>query len=310
MRVSVIVNPRAGAGRAARDAASLRAELSRRAIPHVLYESERPRHAIELARRALAEGCDVLAVLGGDGTLNEVSQAYIDDSGAPLAGPPLALIPAGTGGDFARSCSFTTRDVPAAVDRMVAGKRRGLDLGVLTLRDERGAPVRRAFVNVASVGISGAVDERVERGPKWLGGKTAFMLATLSAAASYRNLPVEIEVDGRTWHSGPVLITAIANGQYLGGGMHIAPRAAFDDGQLDVVCVGDLSRAKFLALFPSVYRGAHLELEPVRSTRASRVAVRALDPNERALVDVDGETPGFLPLEARIFPRALELASD
>jgi diacylglycerol kinase (ATP) len=122
-------------------------------------------------------------------------------------------------------------------------------------------------------------------------------------------VPIEIDVDAKPWHQGPVLIAAIANGQFLGGGMHIAPAADFSDGLLDVVCVGDLSRAKFLRLFPSVYKGAHLGLDAVRTLRGRHVAIRGLD-TKPVLVDVDGETPGYLPLSARIFPGALQLAVD
>jgi diacylglycerol kinase family enzyme len=164
-------------------------------------------------------------------------------------------------------------------------------------------------LNIASVGISGAVDERVERGPKWLGGKAAFLIGTVGAALSYENVPVAIEIDGRAWHRGPMLITAIANGRFLGGGMHIAPKADYADGLLDVICVGDLSRGTFLRLFPSVYKGAHLGLDAVRADRGRSVVIQPLD-EKRVLVDVDGETPGYLPLTARIFPGALELLGD
>jgi diacylglycerol kinase (ATP) len=307
MRVSVVVNPRAGAGSGARKIALLRRHLQRLGLSHEILETERPGHATELARRARDSGCDLLAVLGGDGTLNEVSQAYLDAEGTLVSGPPIALVPSGTGGDFARMCGLRQRDLGLELEGWARPQLRALDLGVLTLVDARGAPLHRAFVNVASVGISGAVDERVERGPKWLGGKAAFMLATVTAALSYRNVPLEIEIDGRPFQSGPVLLAGIANGQFLGGGMQLAPQADYGDGLLDVVCVGDLSRADFLRLFPSVYRGAHLGLPTVNVGRGRSVTVRPLGEQKPLLVDVDGETPGFLPLSARIFPGGLQL---
>jgi diacylglycerol kinase family enzyme len=170
--------------------------------------------------------------------------------------------------------------------------------------------VHRAFVNVASVGISGAVDERVERGPKWLGGKAAFLLGTVGAALVYRNIPMDVDVDGQPWHRGPVLLAAIANGQFMGGGMQIAPAADVRDGLLDIVVVGDVTRGKFLSLFPKVYSGAHVGLAEVRAGRGRSVTIRALRAQKPVLVDVDGETPGYLPLSARIFPGALQLVVD
>jgi YegS/Rv2252/BmrU family lipid kinase len=284
--------------------------LEQLGLDYEILETRQPHHATELARTARERGCDVLAVVGGDGTLSEVSQAYIDAEGNPISGPPIALIPCGTGGDFGRVCGLSGAGMLPALERLAARKLRALDLGVITLHDANGRPSPRAFVNIASVGISGEVDERVERGPKWLGGKAAFLLATVGAALAYRNVPLEIEVDGQSWQRGPVLLVAIANGQFMGGGMHVAPHADFSDGQLDVVCVGDLTRARFLSLFPTVYRGAHLDLEGVRSTRGREIAVRSIRPGKPVLIDVDGETPGYLPLRARIFPGALQLVCD
>ncbi len=310
VHVSVVVNPRAGAGSAARQLPALKRGLDAIGVRYELLETRKRGHATSLALGAIEGGCELLAVVGGDGTLNEVCQVYIDALGQPVQGPPLALIPFGTGGDFPKSCAFSGTSLRAALERLSSGRRRPLDLGVITLHDTRGQRLHRAFVNVASVGISGDVDERVDRGPKWLGGKAAFLIGTLGAALDYQNVPVEIEVDGAVWHRGPVLIAAIANGQYLGGGMRIAPDAELADGLLDVVCVGDLSRSVFLRLFPRVYKGTHLGLEAVRSLRGRSVVIRPLGEAKPVLVDVDGETPGYLPLAARIFPGALQLVGD
>ena len=92
--------------------------------------------------------------------------------------------------------------------------------------------------------------------------------------------------------------------------MQIAPAASFSDGQFDIVCVGDLGRLEFLTLFPHVYKGTHIGLDVVRSLRGRNVTVRSAANGKPVLVDVDGETPGYLPLSARIFPGALQLVSD
>jgi diacylglycerol kinase (ATP) len=309
-RVCVVANPRAGSGSAGKRLGELDRGLRQLGIEYEILCTERRGHASELARQARDRGCSVLGVLGGDGTLNEVVQAYVDPSGALRAGPPIALLPSGTGGDFARSCAFSAAGLDAMLERLRARQVRALDLGMLQLHDAAGRPFWRAFINVASAGISGDVDQRVERGPKWLGGKWAFLLATLGATLSYRNVPIEIEIDGQDWHQGPVLLVAIANGQFMGGGMRVAPGADWSDGLFDVVAVGDLSRPQFLTSFPKVYRGTHLSLEAVRVQQGQRVALRAARAEQPILVDVDGETPGYLPLRAHVLPRALELVVD
>lgn len=309
-RVSVLVNPRSGAGRARRYLAELHRGLRRMGCAYEILETRKPGDGMALARQALASGCDVLAVVGGDGTLNEAVQAYVDANGTPIAGPPLALIPSGTGGDFARCCGFVAGDLEGSLRRLEAQQLRRADLGLLRLHDAAGGALSRAFINIASAGISGDVDERVERGPKWLGGKWAFFLATVGATLAYRNVPVEVALDGRPWHQGRVLLVAIANGQFFGGGMQVAPRADFSDGWLDVVCVGDLTKAQFLTQFPKVREGRHLDLASVRTDRAREVSIVAAAGTSPVLVDVDGETPGYLPLEARLLPGALQLCVD
>jgi YegS/Rv2252/BmrU family lipid kinase len=308
--VSVVVNPRSGAGRARRYLAELERALKRLGGTYEILETRKPGDGVALARRALASGCSVLGVLGGDGTLNEAVQAYVDDEGKPIAGPPLTIIPCGTGGDFARCCGFAAGDLEAALRRLEARQLRNTDLGLLRLHDAEGRALSRAFLNIASAGISGDVDERVERGPKWIGGKWAFFLATVGAALSYRNVPVEITLDGQPWHQGRVLLVAIANGQFFGGGMRVAPSADCGDGWLDVVCVGDLTKVEFLTQFPKVREGTHLDLASVRTERARSVTVVAEAGTRPVLVDVDGETPGYLPLEATILPGALQLCVD
>jgi YegS/Rv2252/BmrU family lipid kinase len=311
MRISIIINPRAGSGLAGRQLPTLCRALDSAKVSYYVLTTTCRGDATRLARQAREAGATLLAVVGGDGTLSEVSQAYIGDGGQAIAGPPVALLSAGTGGDFARMIgSSESGNLARAVRRLVCGQTRATDLGVLTLHDRAGAPLRRAFINVASVGISGEVDERVERGPKWLGGKAAFLLASIGATLGYRNVPVELKLDGATWYRGPIYLAAIANGQYFGGGMQIAPGAALDDGLFDVVCLGDLSRSVAVSLSAKIYRGAHLGTPGIQCRQARRVEVSALRPSDRVLVDVDGETPGYLPLVAEIIPQAWHMLVD
>jgi diacylglycerol kinase (ATP) len=311
MRISIIVNPLAGAGLASRQLPLLCRALDTAKVPYDVLSTTRRGDGTRLAHDARAARATLIVVVGGDGTLSEVSQAYIGDGGQAIAGPAVALLSAGTGGDFARVLASAERgNLARAAARLVRGHTRPVDLGVLTLHDRAGAPLRRAFINVASVGISGNIDERVSQGPKWLGGKAAFYLATITATLAYRNVPVEVKLDGASWYRGPTYVTAIANGQFFGGGMQIAPDAAPDDGLFDVICLGDLSRSAAVSLSAKIYRGAHLGTPGIQSGRARRVEVSALRASDQVLVDVDGETPGYLPLVAEIIPGAWQMVVD
>jgi YegS/Rv2252/BmrU family lipid kinase len=268
--------------------------------------TERPGDAARIASECRADAVDCTIVMGGDGTLNEVCQAYLDAEGSPLPGPPLGVIPAGTGGDFRKTFGLGT-DFEANVERLVESDPRPLDLGILVAEGHDGRPVRRAFVNIASFGLGGLTDRIVNEGPKWLGGKSAFYLGTLRALLSYRNAAVRVKVDGEVWLESPVVNVALANGRFFGGGMQIAPDADPSDGLFDVVALGDLTRLQTVALTQRIYAGTHVGQPNINVTRGARIEAEALAPGARVLIDMDGETPGRLPLTARIARGALSI---
>lgn len=306
MRVRVLLNPKAGSGAAARLLPSLLREFERAGATAEPVETQGPGDAARLVREAHADRADCIAVVGGDGTFNEVTQAFLDSDGEPVPGPALGIIPCGTGGDFRRTFGLGPT-LEEAVGRLMASPPRPVDLGILTATSLQGERIVRAFANIASFGISGLTDRIVNSGPKWLGGRAAFYLATLQASAVYRNLPVRVAVDGEVLFEGPIFNVAIANGRYFGGGMKIAPDADPSDGIFDVVALCDLSWLQSAALSAHVYRGAHLTREGVRVTRGRVVEAEPLSSSEDVLIDMDGETPGKLPLRARIAPAALRI---
>jgi diacylglycerol kinase (ATP) len=304
MKIRVIVNPKAGAGAAERKIPAVVRALRNASVIHDVAETRAPGDATELARRARLDGVDIIAVIGGDGTLNEVGQAYLDAEGEPVPGPALGLIPAGTGGDFRRALALD-KDPEAAVRRLLSGRSRPLDLGVVDLTGERGEPVRRAFVNIASFGVSGRIDRLVNRSPKWMGGRVAFAIGTVRAMSTYRNALVSIQVDGKPFYEGRVVVVAIANGRFFGGGMQVAPKADIGDGLFDIVVIGDKTFAESLRGSSALYAGKHLDTPKVEWIRGSRVEATPLEA-EPVYIDTDGETPGRLPLRARVLPGALE----
>ena len=303
-RVRVILNPSAASGLALHKVGEIGDALRRYELRHEIVLTRARGHAAELARAARADGADVIAVVGGDGTLNEVVQAYVGDDGEPIAGPGLAVIPCGTGGDFRKTLGMSGA-LDEAVARIRHGTRRAVDLGVLCITGHDGELKTHAFVNIASFGIGGQVDAIVNDSPKWLGGKTAFFVGTLRAMASYKNASVRVKVDGTTWFEGPIFNVAIANGRYFGGGMMIAPHADPSDGRFEVVAIGDLSRGEVIGLTGKIYKGAHLASDGVRVTHGTRIEAEAVHPWATVLADVDGEQPGKLPLRASILKGAL-----
>ena len=253
-RVRVILNPSAASGAALHKVGIIGDTLRRFDLAHEIVLTRARGHAKELALAAAADGVDVIAVVGGDGTLNEVAQAYVGEDGEAVAGPDLAIIPCGTGGDFKKTLGLSGA-LDEAVARIRHGQRRPIDLGVLRLHTKNGDERIHAFVNIASFGIGGEVDAIVNSSPKWLGGKASFFVATLRAMTTYKNAGVRVKVDGKPWFEGPIFNVAIANGRFFGGGMMIAPHADPSDGRFECVAIGDLTRAEVIGLSPKITRG-------------------------------------------------------
>ncbi|MBI4510679.1 MAG: diacylglycerol kinase family lipid kinase [Deltaproteobacteria bacterium] len=306
-----MVNPRSQNGALGREWASVARTIHRELGEFEQVMTSGPGHATELARKALKQGADVVVAIGGDGTLHEVANGFFDASGASIrSDTALGLIPFGTGGDFRKSAGIP-KDVALAAQVIRNGTHRLIDVGRLEYcREARdGQRDQRIFVNIASFGIGGLVDRIVNSSTKALGGTVSFFLATARAALKYKNQRVRMIFDENEQDYLDMAISdvAVANGRYFGGGMHIAPRAELDDGQFDVVVLGDLTTLDFLTHGHRIYRGTHLGHPKVKFVRAKRVDAVAVDPNDEVLLDVDGEAPGALPATFTLLARALRI---
>jgi diacylglycerol kinase (ATP) len=301
----LVVNPHAGAGRAGARldtlARCLRAEGGRFEV----MRTERPGHATDLVRQALRDGASGVAVVGGDGTLNEAVNGYFGEDREPVApGAWLAPLPCGTGGDFRRTLRIP-RDPVAMARRMMRTAPRPVDVGSLRFRDPEGQPAHRFFINIASFGIGGLVDQLVNESPKWMGGTPAFFIGSLRATMRYRPQRVRICVDGGHAREMTILNLAVANGRFFGGGMHIAPRARIDDGLFEIVGLEAVDFGRQLALTPHIYRGTLLGRPGVFYERGRHVVAEPVEPGDAVLLDVDGEAPGRLPAELEVRHGAL-----
>lgn len=305
----LVVNPSAQNGQLGRRWPDLSAALRRELGSFEEAVTSGPGDATRLCREALESGAQTVVAIGGDGTVNEVANGFFDGDRPVAPAATLGVLPFGTGGDFRKSVGLPA-DTRAAAKILAAGEVRTIDVGHLEMTGDGGAPRTRVFVNIASFGMSGVVDEYVNKASKRLGGRLSFMLATARAGLSYQNQRVHLVLDGD--ESGALDLTvntvAVANGRYFGGGMFIAPDAELDDGQFDVVAVGDMSKWDMLRHGGKLYRGSHLQLDKVTSRRARTVRAEPVGGGTVRL-DVDGETPGTLPATFRILPAALRLVA-
>lgn len=260
--------------------------------------SERAGQMAQLARDAAAAGYELLVVVGGDGTLNEVVHGIGDLEDAP----ELALVPRGTGRDFARSFGIGA-DFDAAVRVALAGDTRTLDLGRVSYRAWSGEEAAGWFANVAGAGISGAIAKRANDSSKALGGRLSYLSAILAVFVRWQVSTVVVEVDGER-REGPMHEVVVANGAFLGGGLHMCPEADAGDGLFDVLLLGHLTKRDLALTLPKAYAGKHL---PHPKAELLRGRVVAVDSEQPLPVQLDGEQPGTTPARFEIVPGALRL---
>jgi diacylglycerol kinase (ATP) len=271
-------------------------------IPYEVVRTTRPLEATEIAQRAVKESRPVVVAVGGDGTLNEVVNGFFRN-GAPIpTASKLAMIPLGTGGDFRRTLRLPL-DVRAAIKVISEGLVRRLDAGCVTYQDHQGHTAVRHFINIADAGIGGEVVHRVNTGPKFLGAAT-FTLTSFTTLFTYKNRPMTVSIDGIT-HELVAQQVVIANCQYFGGGMRMAPAASPTDGVFDVVLVGDAGKLETIRGLGSIRSGRHLDQgnPKIQLMYGKRISVSS---TEKVRIDLDGEQPGFLPALFEIQPGAIE----
>ncbi|MBQ1091111.1 diacylglycerol kinase [Streptomyces sp. B93] len=289
--ITIVVNPTAGRGRgahAARPAASALRDAGFRVRTVVGVSAP---DALARARAAVAEGTGALVAVGGDGMVNLALQAV---AGTPT---PLGVVAVGTGNDFARTLGLPVRD-PAAAGRAVAEALKGARLRDIDL----GRVGDHWFGTVLASGFDSRVNDRGNR-MRRPAGRLKYDLAMLAELAAFKPFPYRIGLDGGEVREIEATLVAVGNGASYGGGMRICPGADPTDGLFDVTVVGDCGRATLLRVFPSVYRGGHVNHPKVNVYRAARVELAA----EGITGYADGEPLGPLPLSVRCVPGAVRV---
>lgn len=323
-KLFVVVNR--AAARARRAWPLVREALARGGVGFEAHESLMPGETERRTREALAAGFGTVAVVGGDGTLSAAASGYFQPFADAREGErprpvnpaaALAVLPAGTGDDFARGLTGGRREPTAAwVARLVEHCRKESgslpsvrSVDVLACEVDGGA---RRFVclNALTLGVGAEVAGRVAaQGGGWrrLPGEARFAWAAVQALASWRDRRVRITLDGATWVECRTNLIAVVNGPFAGGGMNFSPAADIGDGLLDALTVCGISRAELVRELLRVHRGGHLANPKVKLARGARVRVETLDGDDALGVEADGDVRGHTPADFRLVPSALRV---
>jgi len=290
--VTVLTNPASGHGNAPHAAERAIARLQRRGVDAVEIVGRDAAHARQLLRAALDRGTDALVVAGGDGV---ISLALQELAGGEV---PLGIIPAGTGNDHARAFGVPTDDAEAAADVVVDGRAQTVDLG----RIVGGDGTKKWFGTVVATGFDSLVSDRANR-MRWPHGRMRYNVAMIAELSKLRLLPFRLSFDGGEPVVTELTMAAIGNTKSYGGGMLICPGADPTDGLLDVTMISSASRTRMVRLFPTVFKGTHVDLDTVTTRRAATVAVEC----PGISVYADGEFACLLPAEVSVLPGALRV---
>jgi YegS/Rv2252/BmrU family lipid kinase len=295
----IIINPHAASGRAGDVWREIEPYMRRDAEDLTVAVTQRPEEVSTQLERAYQNGVERVISIGGDGTNN----ALVNAAAALRARHPgdehmvYGILPVGTGRDWARNTGIPLE--PRAAARWLHDAEPiPTDVGLLTLEGGR----HNHFLNIASAGISGAVDQRVNRAKRrypW-----TFLMATVTTLLTYRASPMRVWVDGDLWYEGLSMTVVVANGTTFGHGMKIAPNARIDDGLFDVVLIKSTGKIDSLMTLRKVYDGSHLSHPSVKTQQARHVRIDS----ERPLpIDMDGEDAASRTLDFQVQPHMIRL---
>ncbi len=284
--IALLTNPTAGKGHGARTVAAVLPRL--RDAGYVVRDlvGRDADEAKALARQCVADGVESLVVVGGDGMVHLALQA--------LAGSQtrLGLVPAGTGNDVARYFDIPRGDPLAAIDVVIGGRERRVDLA-------RVGPTY--FVTVLCAGFDAIVNERANE-MTWPRGQMRYNLATVAELRTFEPIPYVVDLDG-VEHRFEAMMVAVGNGPSYGGGLRMTEGAVLDDGLLDVVVIRPMSKLELVRTYPKLFKGTHIHHRDYRHHHAKRVTIAA--PGITAYAD--GERIAPLPLTVEVAPLALRV---
>jgi diacylglycerol kinase (ATP) len=294
------------------------AKLKDSGIDFDLYETTAHGDASIRSRVALHEGVSTIAVVGGDGTLSEVAEGFFEFDEQRLENLPLpinpqaalAILPAGTGDDFARGLMKLRAPLGQWIDILISHCRaeesaRFVDV-LYGLCDGYSTPF--ICLNASTMGLGGETAGRVAAQGKFMrrfSGEARFAAAAMAALAGWRERRVRVSVDDREVIDGRMNLAAVANALYAGAGMMLSPQAKIDDGKLDVVTASGLNRVNVVRELARIHKGGHIGNPKVQIIQGTRVRVETLAPQDAMPIEVDGNVRGVTPVEFRVMPGAL-----
>jgi diacylglycerol kinase (ATP) len=298
-------------------------QLEAAGIQFSSYETTRPGDAALRTRAALKAGISTIAAVGGDGTLSEAAEGFFEFGDPPESMPSsinpqavLAVLPAGTGDDFARGLMGRRAPLEKWTELLISHCMEESEQTTRLVDVMHGSCTGNSSqficLNASTMGIGGETASRVAAQGSFMrrfSGEARFATAAVGAIGVWRERPVRVSIDDKVVIEGGMNLVAVANGLYAGGGMMMSPTARVDDGKLDVVTASGFSRAAVIRELPRIHSGGHVKNPRVRVTQGHQVRIETFSSEDGMLIEADGNVRGRTPVEFRIMPGALRIVA-
>ncbi|MFC2158184.1 diacylglycerol/lipid kinase family protein [Acidobacteriota bacterium] len=305
LKTQVIVNPESNHGRTRQRWEQIK-EALKAFLKEYKYEfTEKPQQAIEISRSAIKDGTELIVGVGGDGTINEIANGFYENRSIINPETTLGVFPSGTGCDFSRSLNIPS-GYKNTMEVITGPTSTNVDVGQITYLDHQGEEKNRYFLNITDFGMGGEVVEYMNA-TRMKKKAASYFKSVITTFMRYRSKRLGIRIDGKEIPVDDYMIGAVANGKIFGKGMKIAPNAQLTDGLFDFVLIQKMNKFEFFKNFLRLYKGTHLGHPKVSHYLGRRIEAWPENPDEKVLIEVDGEQLGKLPASFEILPQGIPI---
>ena len=264
-------------------------------MEYKFFPTTEAKQATELTQQAIHSGYQYIICVGGDGSLNEVVNGFMQLEAWPGHKLFLGLLPYGTGNDFAKTIGIS-KNITELKQYIENDSCKAIDIGEVKYTERNGNNAIRYFINITDVGMGGLAAEKINSYPKWLPSNLAYQLAILSTLLSYKKKQMAAEADSFSY-LGRTMNIIVANGKYFGSGLGIAPHAEINDGKLAVVIAADISLWDYITNIATVRKCQKVQHPQMLYYDAKTITITAKEPMS---IDMDGEFIGYSPMHIEI----------
>ncbi len=305
MKAKIILNPVSGGGVSKKVWQAVKSELDRRNIDYLYEETTPATSARILTSKSIKEGYHWIIGIGGDGTLSNIANGFIENGRLIHKDAIFSPIPAGRGNDFVKSIRVS-KDPKKAILQVLDGSVKKIDMILVNFTNSDKTTGEYHCLNLADFGMGGEVVYKVNRSRlgNWLGGKAVFLIYTIVCLFTYKNKQIKLKLSNGEIIESKSRLIVCANGEFAGGGMWFAPKAKLSDGYFDFLAIKDVGVWETLKKFSKLYKGKLEDEEKVLSRQIQSLEANSHDD---VYIDVDGENMGQLPATFKLIPSLLSI---